>query len=424
MKLKLFKILEGGLYSGENPLEVDFTKSKKVGLTGDSGSGKTTGLELFKLVLGGVASEQVLKDLVNKFSGRLDVEQTFTGKDRKNYVVKLTKSQFYVREEGSTNDVPQPKSFIEENLGTVAADPMRYKNADVEKLIKWLAGFSDLGEEGFEKEYKKQKEAVKEGESGRAAANKEAKARRTMLADAGYMNDSGDLIEAKWTAAEKKYSKKLDVKALSGKLDEAGKKSDNLLKAETKLKELKTREQQLLAELADVQAAVAKGEKYIDENKGAKKEYDEIKSQYDTAASFAAEYEAFQTSRRQLTEMYEYEQVAQRADAAVQAAEKKKKEILWNVIPDARGIEIELEDTPTRKAGFYVNGFNSRQLAATEYLVAVVKILRKLGCKILVLDDLATYGTDFLKQLDQLANDGWFILTAEMRRNQELTIEY
>lgn len=95
MKLQLFKVANGGLYNEENPLEVDFGKSKKVSLSGDSGSGKTTALECFKLILGAIdADKKVIEALLNKDSGKLEVEQTFVGKDRKTYSIKLTKSQF------------------------------------------------------------------------------------------------------------------------------------------------------------------------------------------------------------------------------------------------------------------------------------------------------------------------------------------
>lgn len=424
MKLGLFTVANGGVYSGGNKLEVDFSKGKVVTLGGDNGVGKTTGLECFKVIVGAIGGEKALKDLANVISGKLDIEQRFQGNDRKWYVARATKSQYYIREEGSTKDVSEPKTFIQQHLGRVAADPMAYKNAGVDKVIKWLASFTDMGEEGFERQYNKAKEDLKVAEASRAAANKEAKARLTLLADAGYVNDSGDLVESAWVAAEKKYAKPLDIKKLSAKLDEVGKRSDKLLQAETKLKELKTQEQELLAKLAEVQAAIKKGEAFVDANKEAKKEYETIKADYDNAAQFAADYESFQTIKRHRTEMYEYEQIAVRANAAAIEAEQKKKQLQWEVIPDIRGAEIVIEGTPEKPAGFYVDGFNSRQQSDTQYLTAVVKILRKLGVKIIVMDNLATYGTDFIELIAKLSKEGMYFLLSEMRRGSELTIEY
>ena len=39
MKLGLFKINDGGKFSGDNVFEADFEQSKKVVISGDSGSG-------------------------------------------------------------------------------------------------------------------------------------------------------------------------------------------------------------------------------------------------------------------------------------------------------------------------------------------------------------------------------------------------
>lgn len=431
MKLKLFRINDGGQFTGEDKLEVDFEEGHKVALTGEAKEGKTTGLECFKIILGAIGGEKVIKDLVNKDSGKLDIEQTFVGNDKKTYFIRATRSQYYVREEGSTKDIGEPKTFVEKHLGKVAADPMKYKNQDVDKLIKWFASFTDMGEEGFEKEYNKQKEAGKKSEDTRASANKEAKARRVLLADAGYATDKGDLIEDKWTAAEKKYESKLDVKELSAKLTAIGNKSDKFVENETKVDAQKSRQKQIEAqistlqkELAQVNENIAVGEKWLETNQNVKKEYDRVKKEYDNAAQFAAEYESFQTILRHRTEMYEYEKLAERADAAVQTAEAKKKEIMWQVIPDIRGAELVLDGTPEKPASFYVDGFNSRQQSATQYLTAIVKILDKIGCRILILDDVATYGSEFRQLLEKLAAKGWYILYSLMKIDQELTIEY
>lgn len=431
MKLGLFSINEGGKFTGDNKLQADFKEGNKIALTGESEEGKSTGLECFKIILGAIASKQTVNDLVNKISGKLDIEQTFIGNDKKKYLIRATKSQYYVRQEGSSEDIGEPKSFVESHLGKVAADPMKYKNQDVDKLIKWLAGFSDLGEEGFEKEYNKQKDAIKKSEETRASGNKEAKARRVLLADAGYVNSDGELIEQKWIAAEKKYANKLDISELSKKLTTAGNKSDKYLLNQEKVSGQKKRKTQideqiaaLQLELKQVDENIALGEKWLSDNAEAKKEYDSVKKEYDNAATFASEYESFQTMLRHRKEMYEYEEIAQKADAMVQTAEKKKKEIMWQVIPDIRGAELILDGTPEKPAGFYVEGFNSRQQSATQYLTAIVKILDKIGCRILILDDVATYGSEFRQLLEKLSGKGWYILYSLLKIDQELTIEY
>lgn len=433
MKLGLFTVREGGKYSEEKAkgISVDFEKSKMAKVTGDNDEGKSTILVLFKLILGAMGGKEILNDLVNMLSGKLDAEQRFQGNNKKWYTIRLTKSQFYVREDGSTKDEPAPKNFIESHLGTVAADPMKYKNVDVDEVVKWLAGFSKRGAEEFQKQMGKHKEAIKKASGTRAEANKEAKARRTLLQGAGYADDGGQIIEAKWTESEKKYATKPDITELSTKLTRAGTKSDKFVENETKVAGQKSRKTQIEAQIAALQKELLQvdeniyiGEKWLADNANAKKEYDAIKKEYDNVAKDSQAYESWQTILRYKKELDEWEDLAQTAAANVDKAEKAKQELQWEVIPDTKDVEIVLEDEPDRKAGLYLKKFNSRQMSATQYLVAIVNILRKLGCKILVLDDLSTYGSDFIEQLEKLKKEGWYILTAEMKRNQELEIEY
>ena len=437
MKLKLFRINEGGLYSGENPLEVDFTKSKKVGLTGDSEVGKTTGLVCFKLILAAlVADQEMIDDLINKISGKLDIEHLFRADNGIDYVARMTKSQYYLREEGSTKDIPEPKKRMLELVGRVVCNPIEWKDLEVDELLKRLAVFSKQGADAYAKKMAANKEGRKLATDGRAAANKAGKARREMLIEAGYMGISGDILEKPWVEAEKRYASKLDVKALSEKLTRAGNKSDKFIENEIKVQGQRERKKQIDAQIAALQKELTQvdeniqvGEKWLKENENVKKDYDAVKKEYDNAARFAADYEAWQTVLRHKAELDEYETIAQKADAKEKELLKEKKELEWEVIPDCRSISIVLEDEYEdgkliRKAGYYEGEFNSRQMSATQFLTSVLKPLRKLGVKILVLDDVSTYGSPLMAEFEKLSREGWYILYAEQKRGQELTIEY
>lgn len=122
--------------------------------------------------------------------------------------------------------------------------------------------------------------------------------------------------------------------------------------------------------------------------------------------------------------MDEYESAAQLADSKAKAAAAGRKELQLSVIPECKGLAFQLEDEPNRPAGFYVDGFNAIQMSGTEYLVAILKILRKLKCRVLILDGTADFGSDFTQILEQLKKEGWYILMSEMSRGQSLTIEY
>lgn len=419
-----FLIKEGGKFTGEKGLVVKFSEYQSATLLGDNKEGKSTALGLLSVLLGRSVKQVEIDALVNKFSGRLDATMKFKGKSGQSFEVTRTKSQYYLRLEGDKKDISSPQATIIEELGHCAYNPHKNQLKPIGELVKYLVPFSNTKPEDYEKGDKRLKEAVEKWEKVRADANREAKGRIVTLSNAGFATEKGEIIESKWVAAEKQYAAPLDLKKLSATLDAAGKKSDLLLRAETKRKDLKEREERLLKELAEVQKKLKVADKYIDENKEAKKEYDSVKKQYDEAAQFDREYQKWEAIKTAKTELDEYESAAQLADSKAKAAAADRKELQLSVIPECKGLAFQLEDEPDRPAGFYVDGFNAIQMSGTEYLVAILKILRKLKCRVLILDGTADFGSDFTQILEQLKKEGWYILMSEMSRGQSLTIEY
>lgn len=419
-----FLIKEGGKFTGEKGLVVKFSEYQSATLLGDNKEGKSTALGLLSVLLGRSVKQVEIDALINKFSGKLDATIKFKGKSGQSFEVTRTKSQYYLRLEGDKKDISSPQATIIEELGHCAYNPHKNQLKPIGELVKYLVPFSNTKPEDYEKGDKRLKEAVEKWEKVRADANREAKGRIVTLSNAGFATDKGEIIESKWVAAEKQYAAPLDLKKLSATLDAAGKKSDLLLQAETKRKDLKAREERLLEELAEVQKKLKVADKYIDENKEAKKEYDSVKKQYDEAAQFDREYQKWEAIKTAKTELDEYESAAQLADSKAKAAAADRKELQLSVIPECKGLAFQLEDEPNRPAGFYVDGFNAIQMSGTEYLVAILKILRKLKCRVLILDGTADFGSDFTQILEQLKKEGWYILMSEMSRGQSLTIEY
>lgn len=436
MKLKEFKINHGGKFNIDTtgPF-VCYFDTKKVGLTGDEEAGKTTALSLFEVVVGQLGGEKALEALRNKESGKIDLDLKFVGNDRAEYTVRVTNSQFIVARNGE--EQKSPKEFLRQVFGVVGTSPMKIKDAPIEEIVRWLASYSTRGVDEFEKEMLKIKNNIKLAKKGRAEANKVVKAVREYLISEGYADESGQIIEKKWVDSEKRFAKKVDIKALSSKLDEIGKRSDRLIQAESKLKQLNERKEsiseqisRLQKELDEVNKSIEAGEKYVAENKSVKKEYDEVKAQYDCAHESLVAYEKWQEIKRKVDELNEFETVSQKADGNEKALIKKQQELQWEVIPDIRGVEIVLEDThedegEQKKAAFYYNGMTSRQLSASQWFGVVVQILKKNKVPVLLVDDISTLGSGFMKTLDSLVNAGTYVLYAEMKRGQtELTIEY
>lgn len=424
MKLLRLEITAFKKIHPDAPVVIEFpTKITKV--KGDFGAGKTGFEEAVLVGLAALSKEN--PDFINKDSGKLDIGLQFEGNDRKKYFIKVTKSRFELKYEGE--NLPEPMAKVKELIGVPGVSPMELKSAPLKDVVKWLASYTTKGAEDFEKRMAKLKEGIKGAKNGRADANRSAKGLRE------YLNS--EPLYLKWEESEKKYKQKIDVKTLSAKLDEAGKKSDKLVQAEAKLKQLQERRdsiaaqiESLLAEQNEVQRSIDGGEKYVAENKGARKEYDDIRKQYDAAATESVAFEKWQDVKRKKKELDDFETLSQKADAKEKELLEEVKELQAEIIPDVKGIELVLEDEMEdgkviRKEGLYRGGMNIGQMSETEWWSTCMEIWRKNKVKVVVIDNLQSLGTLAVANLEKLAKDGCYIFAAEMERGtKELIIEH
>lgn len=445
MKLIKFVVNSGGKFNPDKtgPAIIDFSKSKFIGATGDQGVGKSTLLELFLMACGQNGGDEVVEQMKNRDSGEINLELSFVGKDRANYDVRVKNGTITVKREGE-RVTGGPVAMLKQQLGVVGTSPMEIKNAPIEKIVKWLASYSPTSAEDFEKKMLKIKNGIKNYRKVRADANRSAKGAKEYLVGEGYVNDNGDLIEKEWLESEKTYKTEPKVKEVSAKLDAASIAADKYLRAEEKLKGHKFRrnledvrvsdlEKELAAAketLKQTDKDIATGEKFLVENKADKTNYDVVKKEFEEISKKVVDYKKWQEIKAKKKEMDEFEDIAQKADSSEKALIKDQQELQWEVIPDIPGLEILLEDSfeeegEQRKAGFYLKGFNSAQLSNTEWLTAVIQILKKNKVPVLVLDDISQFGSKLMETLEALVKGGCYVLYAEMSRGQEsLEIQY
>lgn len=438
MRLKRFVVNSGGQFSPDTTgaVVIDFSKSKFVGATGDQETGKSTVLELFLMTVGQNGGDAIIQKLRNSTTDDIETELEFVGKDKADYTVRNKNGRLTVKREGKPTEGGAVQ-FLRNQLGVVGVSPMSIKDAPIDKIVKWLAGYSSRGAEEFEADMKKVKDGIKSATKTRADANKSLKGLREYLVSEGVCDSKGQIIEKAWKEGEKKYANKPDIAELSKKLTAAGSKSDKFIENQSKVNAQKERKSQIEAqikalqkELATVDENIAIGEKWLTANESAKKDYDVIKKQYDSAAQDAADYNKWQEIKAKKKEMDGFEDIAQKADAKEKELLKQKQELEWEVIPDIKGVEIILEDThedegEQRTAGFYYKGMNSAQLSNSEWFGLVMQILKKNKINILVVDDISQFGSKFMEILEGLAEKGCTVLYTEMSRGQEtLEIEY
>lgn len=427
MKLKKLEVSSFAGISPHSPVILDFSQSKFITATGDNGVGKTSLLNALLVACGQLShTGKDGKNFINQDTDKIDINFEFVGKDRCNYVVRCTKSKFELTYEGEA--VPEPITKMKELLGVVGVSPMEIKNRPLKEIVKWLASYGSKSAEDFDKQLDKLKKGIKTSVESRASANRSLKGLNEFLENEPMYND--------WEGSEKKYIQAPDIKELSRKLTDAGNKSDKFIQNEAKVKAQQLRKEQideqiskLNKEAEEVNGNISVGKKWLEDNKTAKKDYDDVKKKYDTAAQDVSDFNKWQEIKRKKLERDEFETLSQKADNAEKELLKEVKELQAEILPDIKGVELITEDTQENgkliKEGLYWNGKNTAQLSESEFWKLVLEIWRKFKVKVIVIDNFQSLGTMAVEILERLEKDGAYILAAEMdRKTKSLNINY
>lgn len=424
MKLKKLEVRAYAGISPNSPVVIDFTQSNFVKASGDFGVGKTSLLDAMLTACGQLSKDD--KDKINLESGKIDIDFEFVGNDRKNYQVRCTKSAFKLTCSGES--VSEPIAMMRELLGGVGQTPMAIKEAKLKDIIKWLAGYSNKSAEEFDADMLKFKEGIKDAEKSRADANRSLKGLNEYLGTEEMFAD--------WEDSEKKYKVKPNIEKLAEEQQEAGKKSDQLVRAVEKVKQkierkisIEAQIAQLRVELSEVDTAITEGEKFVEKNKNAGKEYDEVSARYKNAAKDLADYNLWQEIKRKKKERDEFETAAQLFDTMAKDLQRDRKIKQSEILPDIKGVELVTDDVTEdgvfKREGLYYNGKNVHQISETEWWSLVMLIWRKYKVKVIVIDNMQSLGSKGVELLEKLSADGAYILAAEMNRETKtLEVSY
>lgn len=424
MKLKKLEVNSFAGISPHSPIVLDFTQSNFLHVTGDQGVGKTSLINALLVACGQLSKND--KDFINLDSGSIDINFEFVGKDRLTYAVRCTKSAFKLTYEGAL--VAEPIAKMKELLGVVGCSPMEVKNKPLREIVKWLSSYSSKSLEEYEADMKKFKDSMKAHQQTRAAANKSVLSLTQWL--------EAEPLFHKWDESEKKYKEAVKIEKLSEELKTAGTKSDQLVRAKEKLKnqketKIKVQEQldALNDQMADLDERIGIGEDFVQKNKDASKDYDEVKLRYDNAYKEMSAYNMWQQVKEKKKEKDDFDRVSKKADVSEKEIIQKVKDLQTEILPDIKGVSLITEDYSeggvSYKEGLYWNSKNVAQLSESEWWGIVLAIWKKYKVKIVVIDNFSSLGSKAADLLSGLAKDGAFILAAEMDRTQKtLQISY
>lgn len=435
------------------PVIIDFNTTDKniVYLQGDQGVNKTSTLEGIMWLMG--ASFDVnIKELYNH-STPIDEELLFEHNEQQFKVIAkgdkiVVKS---LREgDGSTNDKwvneASPKDLLAKIFKKcIISQSLRYEKS--EKQIEWLSSLFPLPKDVKESIASAQVKIKTMRTVDRPRIGQEAKSFETLLKNnplyAEYQ-EKGEALEKEIKKLDKAQDK-LDVKDVSLRhqqfiqaeqkiitLNEKAVEQQNSINDIKKaIEDLQIKLKLKESELEQTNESIIIGNDYIINNKKVLAEYKKAMDLQEESAGITLRINNFEELKKNLdlynSKSEEYIQV----DSNIKAVVKTINDLKADYIPVIEGVEVVSEEEiengeVVKEIGIFYNGNCIRTVCGSEYITALIKIIRASGSRYVFIDDLATYGTETIEYINSLAaeikEEGGVIFASEMERGSELII--
>lgn len=436
-----------------SPVIIDFNETDKniVYLQGDQHMGKTSTLEGIMWLMG--ASLGVgIKEMYNS-NNPIDEEMEFEH-DGKPYKVIASADKIVVKSlregDGSTKDKwvnePSPKDLLQKIFKKCIIE-QKFQYDKPEKQVEWVGNLFPLPLEVKKAIADAQAEIKRMREVVRPQLGNEAKGYEALLNAnplyAEYQN-MGEALEKEIKKLDKAQDK-LDIKEVSGRYQQyqnAIQKLQNLDEEHDRASKEYSDIEKQIADLniklklkkADIDALADKveiGKKYISDNKKVVAEYEKAMKLQEDSAEITLRVDGFEKMKLNLAKYNEISDRYAEVDGNIKEATANIKSLKADYIPPVEGLEIvtdaEMEGGAiTKDIGIYFNGINLRTLSGSEYVTSIIKIIRASGSRYIFIDDIATYGSETIEYINNLAKEikpqGGVIFAAEMQRGDELTI--
>ncbi len=441
--------------SENSPVIIDFNgKDNIIKFDGDQGEGKTSSMEAI-LWLMGYSFDVNIKEMFNG-KNPIDEEMLFEHNEVK-YKVVAKGDKIVVKScresDGSNADKyvneASPKDLLNRIFKKcIVRQDFRYDKS--EKQVEWVSELFPMPKE--EKatiiELTKKIDALKK--DTRPSIGNEVKKYKTLTESNPLYKEyqeRGEALEKEVSTLKKKDDKN-DISKITAehtKFQQA-KTALDLLKNTDKVKlvnEISDIERQINElqiklklkndELVSVEERIIKGEEFIEKNKSIEKKYTDSMALANSANENAIRIQNFEDLKVNLQAWNEQEDKYANIDSEIKEMVKAIREVKAEYIPKIEGLEIvtdaEMEDGELvgNDIGIYLNNVNLRTLSGSEYIMTMIKIIRASGSRFIFIDDLATYGSDTIAYINELAHsikeDNGVIFCSEMERGTELRIE-
>jgi|688.fasta_scaffold00239_90 hypothetical protein len=441
--------------SENSPVIIDFNgEDNIVKFDGDQGTGKSSSLEAI-LWLMGYSFDVNIKELFNG-KNPIDEEMLFEHNEVK-YKAIAKGDKIIVKScresDGTTADKYVNESSPKDLLNRIfkkciVRQDFRYDKS--EKQVEWVSELFPMPKEEKQTIIVLTKKIEELKKDTRPSIGKLVSQYKTLTESNPLYKEyqeRGEALEKEVTTLKKKDDKN-DVSKIATEYTkfQQAKTALDLLKNTDKLKlqnEISDIEKQINElqiklyikndELFSVEERLVKGEEFIEKNKSIEKKYADAMTLASSANENAIKIKNFEDLKNNLEAWNEQEYRYANIDSQIKEMVKAIREVKAEYIPKIEGLEIvtdaEYEDGELvgNDVGIYLNNVNLRTLSGSEYIMTMIKIIRKSGSRFIFIDDLATYGSDTISYINELANsiknEGGIIFCSEMERGTELKIE-
>lgn len=425
------------------PVVIDFSSMRKnrfVELTGDQGQGKTSTLYgIMYALCGNVPLEK--KRLMNSIDNSIEEVLEFKHNDE-NYKIEVSSSRINLKKEvkeGKWQVQNAPVEMIKEMFGPVGMFPMHVKEMDGRKQIKFFQDMFGSGDDASKK-MKKLEDEISEIFSARRDLNRDIKTLQGALEiEPLYINrEQSEERFAKTINAEKEKKAFDDLSKKKGDYDRYTS-SLNLIKiehksAQEKIEDLK-RQLNEAEELEDaLHERVIAGEKWVDENKGVVEEFEEAQSKWVNLSKTLAEQDKWKDILKREKGLIEKQDESMDKTAQLDKLRESLLKEVKKCLPAVEGLTIKVAtgiDKEDKQEGvFYlVPGKEKEQgiheLSESEYADMWCKIWEVTNVPIVVIENISSFGSTFIKTLNQFVKNGGTVFYSKMdRKVKELQVEF
>lgn len=411
-------------------------KNRIVELQGDQGVGKSSVLSAFLAASGFKMPENATNKTDNGRSVSFEFE-----KEGKRYKVKITNSQFYV--EMLVGDawakMGTPKTVLDSVLGPVGQSPMFLKEYDGKKQIEWIRDFYRLNEEeiNLEKELDKK---IKEFYDGRRESKKNSERLQNELNSNTYYINRTDW-QQKIKAFEETVTDENSIKKIQTDHEQYVKNNNGLdafkenkktyeqdkQDLEDDIKKLEEQLQLKRQELTNKESAIvtvseriAAGEKWLDENKAALDNYNNITEVIKSQTEMTTHKVNFNAMLAKEKDYNFQSDEFVRNQGGLDNSKEAKRKFIEAITPKIDGFEVCIPDGEDEKReGIFYKGLSPIEMSESELVTFYLALLKAMDINIIVMENLTSLGSGAIEMLNYFAENGGYVLASVMNRAEK-----